>query len=216
MLLESLSTPEQEPTLHTHSTVDPWLDDFESDPPLTGAGISARPDEAFQEHSDVPRLQAIHSNAGYRDGIAEAKGKYIQAGFDEGYGLGGEIGRACGTILGILNGIVAGSSPRSGRKRGHVTIVSGISSNDSQQNPELERIHNSARSALAQAKKELAVESVLGPEYLTKDGVWMWEVEDEQALFADVATKHPLLVRWRTQVDAIMTEYLELDIPSKQ
>jgi hypothetical protein len=58
--------------------------------------------------SDVPRLQATHSNAGYRDGIADAKSRFVQDGFDEGFALSAEIGRRVGWIIGVLEGVVTG------------------------------------------------------------------------------------------------------------
>ncbi|KAH6619296.1 hypothetical protein B0J18DRAFT_450838 [Chaetomium sp. MPI-SDFR-AT-0129] len=76
--------------------------------------------------SDIPRLSAAHSNAGYRDGITLAKARTAQQGFDEGYGLGATVGARAGQLLGVLEGLAAavglhslsrGQRPRSQGKR---------------------------------------------------------------------------------------------------
>ncbi|AEO53657.1 hypothetical protein MYCTH_105869 [Thermothelomyces thermophilus ATCC 42464] len=50
--------------------------------------------------SDVPRLARAHQTAGYRDGIALAKARTAQQGFDEGYPLGAHLGARAGQLLG--------------------------------------------------------------------------------------------------------------------
>lgn len=127
--------------------------------------------------SDIPRLQQEHATAGYRDGITAAKAASAQAGFDEGFGLGAVIGARAGRVLGVIEGL-AGAVPSDER---------------------LERL-------LVEARRELGVVSVFGPEYWDGEGVWRYEVsarggegkeeEEEELVFADVAGAHPLVKKW--------------------
>ncbi|KAL9627309.1 MAG: hypothetical protein Q9204_006660, partial [Flavoplaca sp. TL-2023a] len=55
--------------------------------------------------SDIPRLRAIHSTEGYREGISYAKHQAAQPGFDEAYPLGAILGLRVGYILGVLEGL---------------------------------------------------------------------------------------------------------------
>src|ERR1700761_7278498 len=120
MLIDSLSSAElNDQDLETipareTSNAELWDDVFESHY-TTAESLPLDISQPDRQVSDVPRVQAAHTTAGYRDGIAVAKAEYVQAGFDEGYGLGGEVGRAVGWILGALEGLVATAS--SGRKR---------------------------------------------------------------------------------------------------
>jgi hypothetical protein len=222
MLLDTLSSPDpQEPNI-PQTNADPWSDVFETDLPILSETLVRRDEETpFREHSDVPRLQTIHSNAGYRDGITDAKGRYLQAGFDEGYGLGGEIGRAVGWILGSLEGVVAAaSSTQSGRKRGHATVISASSSVDADANQsedwtEYKKIQDQAKEALLHAKRDLDAGRVFGEEYITDEGVWKWDVKDEDFVFKDIAMKHPLLMRWRKDTSAILKELVDLSSPNR-
>lgn len=59
------------------------------------------------EISDIPRLRAQHSKAGYRDGIAQGKNLSVQKGFDQGYRIGARWGCCVGFIVGVLEGLVA-------------------------------------------------------------------------------------------------------------
>ncbi|KAI8870019.1 hypothetical protein GQ42DRAFT_163042 [Ramicandelaber brevisporus] len=48
------------------------------------------------------RLQEIHGNAGYTDGVVAGKDETVQAGFDKGYAEGIDIGHSIGMIIGAL------------------------------------------------------------------------------------------------------------------
>ena len=53
----------------------------------------------------------MHVTAGYRDGIAVAREKAVQGGFDEGWILGAALGMRAGYVLGVMEGIVAAIGP---------------------------------------------------------------------------------------------------------
>jgi len=129
--------------------------------------------------SDIPRLQQEHETAGYRDGITAAKATSVQAGFDEGYGLGATIGLRAGELLGVLEG-----------------LVNAVSAD--RRDP-LRRLWD-------QARGELSVQAVFGKEYWSEDGTWSYAVQGEErdgeAVFTDVAAAHPLLKKWDTVVRA--------------
>lgn len=58
-----------------------------------------------RESLDVARLRSIHTTAGYREGLSEAKDRALQPGFDEGYSLGAALGMRAGLIVGIVEGL---------------------------------------------------------------------------------------------------------------
>ncbi|KAF9879327.1 ABC1 domain containing protein [Colletotrichum karsti] len=135
--------------------------------------------------SDIPRLQAEHTTAGYREGVTAAKATSIQEGFDEGFSLGAEIGSLAGQLLGLLEGIA--NALDGGRE---------------------EAVAKEARRALDEARAELKPDSIFGAKFWNTDGTWKFEVEkkpqsgDEEILFADVARAHPLVQKWTKAVDA--------------
>ncbi|OLN97274.1 Uncharacterized protein yae1 [Colletotrichum chlorophyti] len=132
--------------------------------------------------SDIPRLQAEHTTAGYREGITVAKAQSIQVGFDEGFGLGAEIGSLAGQILGLLEGISTAL--------------------DDQE----EAVSKDARKTLDDARAELKTDSIFAPAYWNTDGTWKFDVlertPDDEILFSDVARAHPLIQKWTKAVDA--------------
>jgi hypothetical protein len=138
------------------------------------------------EHSDIPRLRRIHVTNGYREGLAASKESHVQAGFDEGFSLGGEIGTVIGWCLGVLEGILAALA-RSGREAELAAAE------------QVERM-------LRQAKEDLRVEKVLGPEWIGEDGIWTFDVpgqDEEEELtvtFRDVAVAHPVVKAWKERV----------------
>lgn len=130
--------------------------------------------------SDMRRLQAEHTTAGYREGVTAAKNESIQAGFDEGFGLGAAIGSQAGQLLGVLEGIasaVAGSAD--------------------------DALRDSAAKTLRDAREELSIERMFGPEHWNADGTWRFDVaeEDGETVFAHVAAAHPVIVKWTGIVD---------------
>lgn len=119
--------------------------------------------------SDIPRLQQEHTTAGYRDGITVAKAEHVQAGFDEGFGLGATIGAVAGQLLGVLEGLsfACVSSSAKGEKNGN-----GNGNED-------EDIKDRLKKLLAEAEKDLSVTSIYGKEYWDEDGTWRYEVPGE-------------------------------------
>ena len=132
-------------------------------------------------------MRGIHTTAGYRDGVASSKEKYLQDGFDEGYMLGAELGAQAGRLIGVLEGIV------------------------SAEQSDTERCTNSAMNEedvgllLQRARTELDSKSLYGREYFHGDGVWKYctetvespgERENESVTFRFVASSHPLIQRW--------------------
>ncbi|KXH37674.1 Yae1 protein [Colletotrichum nymphaeae SA-01] len=136
---------------------------------------------------DMPRLQAEHTNAGYREGISAAKAHSIQAGFDEGFSLGAEVGSLAGQIVGLFEGIAA--------------ALDGHDEDSSKK----------ARQTLDEAKAELKIDSIFGPAYWNTDGTWKFDVEGtnggDEILFADVARAHPLIRKWQKVADAEVEQW---------
>lgn len=144
-----------------------------------------------QEVSDMPRLSAAHSNAGYRDGITHAKARTAQQGFDEGYGLGATIGARAGQLLGVLEGLAAAVGLHS---LSHHHRQDGAAE-------EARRIDG----LLDEARRELGVVGVFDGQFWAADGNWRYPVsgggeggmDGGLVVFADVAEAHPLLRKWR-------------------
>ena len=134
--------------------------------------------------SDIHRLQAEHSTAGYRDGITAAKAQSIQAGFDEGFSLGATIGLKAGQLLGILEGI-AGALKAGGDDAA----------------PKADKL-------LLAARNDLNTKSIYSEEYWAADGNWKYDVrsdtdnEEGEILFSHVADAHPLIQKWSATVEA--------------
>ena len=166
---------------------DPLDDVFGSGPPSPELGDQTREDRvrASDSHpSDIQRLQAEHSTAGYRDGITAAKAQSIQAGFDEGFSLGATIGLKAGQLLGILEGI-AGALRDGGGERAA-----------------------DAEKLLASARSDLNTKAIYAEEYWAPDGTWKYDVqsraekEEGDILFSHVADAHPLIQKWSATVEA--------------
>lgn len=207
----ALRSPSPSPSDTTHVTlphVDPLDDVFGADDsPIFEQDFendaSQRQNLPGGQHpSDIHRLRQEHTTAGYRDGIATAKASSVQAGFDEGFGLGGTIGLKTGRILGLLEGIAA-------------ALVADKSAT-------LES--EAANKLLSDAKIELELRSVFSEKYWHADGTWKYDVkegegeEDEgSVLFSHVAEAHPLLRKWTATVDAQMRKWgLEEELPLLQ
>ncbi|EGZ76400.1 hypothetical protein NEUTE2DRAFT_76796 [Neurospora tetrasperma FGSC 2509] len=164
--------------------------------------------------SDIPRLQQEHTTAGYRDGITVAKAEHVQAGFDEGFGLGATIGAMAGQLLGVLEGLsfsLGSSSSAKGRRPPQQEDDEGQGEED---------IKERVKRLLAEAEKDLSVHSIYGKEYWDEDGTWKFEVpgeteeqherdqkdmeeedqkkeqEEAEILFPDIALAHPLIKKW--------------------
>lgn len=226
------------PTQHSPPRLHPLADIFPDSPPSTpplrplatlAASVSSSPtaeavhDDVINVASDMPRLRATHSTAGYRDGIAAARTPWLQRGFDEGYSLGAVLGLRVGYMLGVLEGLWAAFVSGEKKVRKNAGESEGEGTEDARGNEEAERLSK----LLAEAKTELALEKVFGKEWWGEDGMWKFAVEPprggdgngnqthghddendddggEEVTFVEVADQHPLLDRWSNIVRAEM------------
>ncbi|KAI0393753.1 hypothetical protein F5Y17DRAFT_430620 [Xylariaceae sp. FL0594] len=129
---------------------------------------------------DTRRLQAQHSNTGYREGITMGKSTTIQEGFDQGYVLGASIGMKAGQVVGLLQAISAAL----------------VKKDDSGGADEAA----CAADLLSMAVKDLAPERLFTSEFWASDGSWTYKVTPSQGTGAitceDVASQHPLIAKW--------------------
>lgn len=151
--------------------------------------------------SDIRRLRREHTTAGYRDGITVSKASSVQAGFDEGFGLGATIGLRAGHLVGVLEGIAAASSPSPSSPSAAAAAAAA------------------AGKLLADARAELGVRSVFSEEYWHPDGTWKYEVGprdggegegeegDSEVLFSHVAEAHPAVRKWTAVVEGEMRRW---------
>jgi len=135
--------------------------------------------------SDLPSRQRALDTDAYREGLASSKGQYVQEGFDEGYSLGANLGMRVGYILGILQGFVAAW-------KGHD-----------------EKVYDEVKQSFEAAPKELAIEVLLGQEWINEEGIWKWDVrgEDEDPTFREVAEQHPVVRKWTQQVEDMASRW---------
>ncbi|KAH8164968.1 hypothetical protein CIB48_g3250 [Xylaria polymorpha] len=155
------------------------LDDvFGPDPDIAAHGPTAS--VAYGNHEislDTQRLRAQHNTVGYREGITAGKARSIQAGFDQGFALGANIGIRAGQILGLLEGISA-------------ALAEAGPTDDSVR----------ADGLLSQAAAELNPESLFTPDFWAPDGTWTYPVapshEGGEVIYPDVADQHPLISKW--------------------
>ncbi|AEO70541.1 uncharacterized protein THITE_2122150 [Thermothielavioides terrestris NRRL 8126] len=210
--------PQTQPQLHSHSHPHP----HHHHPPHQSPGLV----------SDIPRLSHAHRTAGYRDGIAAAKARTAQAGFDEGYGLGATVGARAGQLLGVLEGLAAAVGLHS------------LALSPHRDGPRYRQGEAEARrlaALLAEARAELSVRGVFAGEYWAADGTWRYPVAsaggasgegvngsnggvgggggggggfgeagsgmEGLVVFADVAEAHPLLRKWSGIVRAEAARY---------
>jgi hypothetical protein len=162
---------------------------------LDASDIGGRDSLPGNDVSDVARLRSTHNTAGYREGVSASKEAHVQEGFDEGYALGAEIGTRVGWILGALEGLVAGT------RRGSITIQQSATQQSNQ---------TDVRTLLAQARLDLTEKSIYSPEYFYEHGLWKYDVPDSgdgpddgdaNVTFRDVASAHPLILKWSRAVD---------------
>lgn len=195
MLVSELGGPQPQPQPPYAASPDPLGDVFGGDDERDELVV----DQQLQSHpSDMRRLQAEHSTAGYRDGVTAAKAASVQAGFDEGFGLGAALGLRAGELLGVLEGLVAAtSSPGSGGDNSHAARLGGL---------------------LDVARDELSPRAIFGSTYWAPDGTWIYPVatvaagndgdeNPEDVLFRDVVEAHPLVSRWRAVVQEEMERW---------
>lgn len=144
--------------------------------PLNSHLARERPHEIL---SDLPSRQRALDTDAYREGLANSKGKYVQEGFDEGYSLGANLGVRIGYLLGLLQGFVAAWN-------GHD-----------------DDLYRDTKEALDTARKELAIQELLGQQWVNEEGIWKWEVhgEEEDPTFREVAGQHPVVRKWTAAVE---------------
>ena len=124
---------------------------------------------------DLARLRQTHTTSGYRDGITAGKSSHLQAGFDEGYLLGGRFGLKIGWILGVAEGLSHLQEEGGGGWRWE------------------------------EAERELAVENVFGREWFGEGGVWKYDVGEEEGegegvTLDRIVERHPLVRKWVERV----------------
>jgi hypothetical protein len=141
-----------------------------SSPYLSG-NTSVRTHEIL---SDLPSRQRALDTDAYREGLASSKGQYVQEGFDEGYSLGATLGLRVGYILGVLHSFVVAW-------RGHD-----------------EHVYKEVNAVYETARKELAIEELLGKNWVDEEGIWKWVVngEEEDPTLREVVDQHPLVQKW--------------------
>nr|OQO32715.1 hypothetical protein B0A51_00094 [Rachicladosporium sp. CCFEE 5018] len=142
------------------------------------------------ERSDIQRLRNTHVTNGYREGIADSKEKYIQAGFDEGYSLGAELGMKVGWCLGVLEGICR-ALPDESRS---------TTANVPDSHPIL---------LVKQAREELKMQNLVTEKYFGTDGIWLYDVpgKESETTFRAVAAAHPVLEMWVDTVYLTLRSY---------
>ncbi|KAJ4357273.1 Essential protein Yae1, N terminal [Didymosphaeria variabile] len=157
------------------------LDDIYGSSPAASPTLAAQRDDEIL--SDLPSRQRNLDTDAYREGLSAAKGKYVQEGFDEGFSLGAEIGLLVGRVLGVLQGMTTAL-------KGHDEVK-----------------WKEANILLERARSELAIESVLGREWVDEEGIWKWEVEglkgEEEVTFQEVARHHPVVKMWLVTVGEV-------------
>jgi len=226
--------PSTHPLAHPHSSSppanDPLDDVFGSPPPSPSRADSQNPSA---DPTDLPLLRRTHETNGYREGVAASKETHIQAGFDEGHALGGELGLAVGKVLGLLTGLrravfAAAAAPSAGRSGGDEVE---------------EKSKQDVEEKLRLAETGLRLERVFGPEFFAEDGIWRFDVptssmnataagqvvsaqvvsvergggtsgeaEGEDITFAQVAAAHPLVRKWEA-IATQLAETIGLDLP---
>lgn len=135
--------------------------------------------------SDLPSRQRALDTDAYREGLANSKGQYVQEGFDEGYALGANLGLYVGYILGVLHGFATAW-------KGHD-----------------EKVHEEAKNIYETAQKELAIEQLLGQQWVDEEGIWKWGVvgSDGDPTFKEVAAQHPVTKKWMDKLQELATRW---------
>ncbi|GAB7337160.1 hypothetical protein MBLNU457_g2552t1 [Dothideomycetes sp. NU457] len=162
---------------------------------------------AHGEALDVARLRRIHVTTGYREGLSESKGKFIQEGFDEGYSLGAVIGSKAGWCLGVLESICRAA----GLNNANDDAVTEASSSN--------KTGTGLQASLSQARKDLSLQSLFGQQYFGADGIWTYDVptadDEDNVTFQDVSNAHPLISIWSQFVKELAVQ-LSLDLETQR
>jgi hypothetical protein len=164
---------------------DPLDDIYGSAPETDELSLDHPRNHSHEILSDLPSRQRALDTDAYREGLANSKGQYVQEGFDEGYSLGANLGMRIGYVCGVLQGYVAAW-------KGH--------NEDS---------YREAREAYDTAQKELAIEELLGQQWINEEGIWKWEVhgEEDDPTFREVAEQHPVVRKWVTVVEDMASKW---------
>lgn len=135
-------------------------------------------DQKHEILSDLPSRQRALDTDAYREGLSTSKGQYVQEGFDEGYSLGANLGQRVGYILGALQGFVMAW-------KGHDEVQ-----------------FQEAMTLWDSAQKELAIEELLGQNWVDEEGIWKWQVKGAEVdvTFREVAEQHPTIKSWMRKV----------------
>lgn len=190
-------TPPTPPTSTPLSLADIYASDSDTDaaPTLFPSSTTPHADEIL---SDLPARQRALDTDAYREGLSAAKGTHVQEGFDEGYTLGAEVGVRVGAVLGILAALADAV------RKAHT--ASGQATREGERKREVEGMLEAARG-------ELAIEKVLGSEWIDGEGVWRWEVgggeedggeADGEVTFREVARWHPVVREWEGKVESLV------------
>jgi len=164
---------------------------------------------AHGEALDISRLRRTHVTNGYREGLSESKGKFIQEGFDEGFSLGAVIGSKAGWCLGVLESVyrAAGLNTSNDNAVGEAELSFDI------------KTGTGLQAALFQARKDLSLQSMFGQQYFGTDGIWTYDVptvqSEESVTFLDVSNAHPLISKWSQFVEKL-TSNLALDLETQR
>ncbi|OQO00712.1 hypothetical protein B0A48_13203 [Cryoendolithus antarcticus] len=173
-----MTTPTIDEVPHQNDLLDDIFGSAPSSPVRDDADAETL--EAFatqgNERSDIQRLRNTHVTNGYREGIADSKEKFIQAGFDEGYSLGAELGMKVGWCLGVLEGIYRALPT------GDISAIdTGLGSD--------------ATVLVKRAREELKMQNLVTEKYFGTDGIWLFDVpgQESETTFREVAAAHPVL-----------------------
>lgn len=241
--LQDMDPPHTDTTHPHHSTTNTWddvWDDHEPHEPLPNrshdsshlihiptnhnagneTGAIGNGEATPPTDPDTHKLWQTHATAGYRDGISASKATSVQAGFDEGFALGGEIGRVVGYLNGCFEGIVLALLTRTGR------VASG-SVNDASQHScdDLNALVLRAVRWQRECAGSLSMSRLFAPEFIDDAGVWRWSVTGDSSMpntttsnatsasiaapdtagllvndhvtFRQIAESHPLIAEWR-------------------
>ena len=161
------------------------LDDIYGSTPTSPFLDAQFSERAHEMLSDLPSRQRALDADAYREGLASAKGQYVQEGFDEGYALGADLGLRVGYILGVLRGFVGAWKAQN------------------------QGIFTELFTLYEEAQKELAIEQLLGQTWVDEGGIWKWEVQgaDGDATFREVAAQHPVVKKWDDKVEELATRW---------
>ncbi|EMD65557.1 hypothetical protein GGP41_010433 [Bipolaris sorokiniana] len=173
-----LAAGQAPPTPPHENALDDVYGSAPSSPVLSAHAPQARRHEIL---SDLPSRQRALDTDAYREGLATSKGQYVQQGFDEGYSLGANLGLNTGYILGVLQGFVAAWK------------------NHDQQ------AHKKATEIYDTAQTELAIEQLLGQQWVDEEGIWKWGVVGKEGdpTFREVAAQHPVIQKWMDKIQEL-------------